>query len=104
DEEGQLAEAKRHKKPHGLEAGNAKLIGEFERDVLLLDDLLGKQRLEELLRLGDEMAQARDRLKQLLQQYQKTHSEALKKEIEREMRELQRKLAELQQKAAKLAA
>jgi hypothetical protein len=103
DEEAQLGEARKHKKPHGLEAGNTKLIVEMERDVLLLDDLLGKQRLEELLRVGDEMAQARDRLKQLLAQYQKTHSEALKKEIEREIRELERKLAELRQRAAKLA-
>jgi hypothetical protein len=103
EEETQLTEARRRKKPHGLEAGNAKLVTELERDVILIDDLLGKQRLEELLRVGDEMTQARDRLKQLLAQYKKTRSEALKKEIEREMRELQRKLAELRERASKLA-
>jgi hypothetical protein len=105
EEEALLADVRKRKppKPHALEADNAKLVGEMERDVLLLDDLLGKQRLEELLRVGDEMVQARDRLKQLLAEYKKTRSEALKKEIEREIRELERKLAELQKKAARLA-
>ena len=66
----------------------------------LLDDLLGKQRLEELLPSATRWRQTRDRLKQLLAQYKKTRSEALKKEIEREMRELERKLAELQKAPA----
>jgi hypothetical protein len=105
DEESQLAEVRKRKppKPHTLSDGNNKLILELERDVIQLDDLLGKQRLEELLRVGDEMAQARDRLKQLMEQYKKSRSDAVKKDIEREMRELERKLAELQKKAAQLA-
>ncbi len=105
DEEGLLAEVrKRHAmRPHALDGNNAKLVPELERDVLALDDLLGRQRLEELLRVGDEMAQARDRLKQLMEQLKKSGSESVKKEIEREMRELERKLAELQQRAQKLA-
>jgi hypothetical protein len=65
---------------------------------------MGKQRLEELLAVADEMAQARDRLKKLMAEYKKTQSAALKKEIERELRELERKLAELAQKATRLAA
>ena len=89
---------------HGLDGRTTpKLVAELERDTILLDDLLGRQKLEELLAVSDEMAQARDRMKQLLQQYKKTRSEAVKKEIERELRELGRKLAELQQKASKLA-
>jgi uncharacterized protein DUF4175/signal transduction histidine kinase-like protein len=87
-----------------LEKGNVANVAELERDVIALDDLVGKQRLEELLAVADEMAATRDRLKQLLAEYKKTRSEAVKKEIERELRELERKLAELQQKAQRLAA
>lgn len=111
DEEELLADA-RDKRRRGLklgppraalEAQHPKQVAELERDVLLLDDLLDKQRLEELLAVGDEMKAARDRLKSLLAKYRQTRSEALRKDIERELRELERRLAELQQKAAKLA-
>jgi hypothetical protein len=86
-----------------LEKGNAAQVAELERDVIILDDLLGKQRLEQLLAVGDEMAATRDRLKQLTQQYKNTRSPALKQELERELRQLERKLAELQEKASQLA-
>ena len=87
-----------------LEKGNVAHVAELERDVIVLDDLLGKQRLEELLAVADEMAAARDRLKQLMAEYKRTRSAETKKEIERELRELERKLAELEQKAQRLAA
>jgi Domain of unknown function (DUF4175) len=105
EEEQLLAELRRRRAPgrHALEAGNARHVTELERDVLALDDLLGRQRLEELLAVGDEMTQARDRLKSLLDKYKHTRSDAVRKDIERELRELERKLAELQAKAAKLA-
>ena len=86
-----------------LEKGNPAHVSELERDVIALDDLVGKQRLEELLAVADEMAATRDRLKQLMAEYKKTHSAETKKEIERELRELERKLAELAQKAQRLA-
>ncbi|MDB4965470.1 MAG: hypothetical protein JWN44_1159 [Myxococcales bacterium] len=86
-----------------LEKGNGAHVAELERDAITLDDLLGKQRLEELLAVADEMAATRDRLKQLLSEYKKTKSEAVKKEIERELKQLERKLAELAQKAQRLA-
>src|SRR5262249_41633343 len=67
-----------------------------------LADLLGRQRLEDLLAIGDEMTAVRDRLKQLLGEYKKTRSEALKAEIEREIRELERRMQELAEKAQQL--
>jgi hypothetical protein len=105
DEEGMLGEVRKRRPPRGraLDGENAKLVQELERDVIQLDDLLGRQKLEELLRVGDEMTHARDRLKQLLADYKKSRSETVKKEIEREIRELERKLAELKQRAQKLA-
>lgn len=86
-----------------LEAAQPRHVAELEKDVLMLDDLLGRQRLEELLAVGDEMARARDRLKSLLEEYRRTRSDALKAEIERELRQLERRLAELQAKASRLA-
>jgi hypothetical protein len=113
EEETELKELRerRHQRGGRLKAGeaqklatrNGKNIAELERDVLELDDLLGRQRLEELLRIGDEMAQARDRLRSLLEQYRKTRSAALKQEIERELKDLERKLAELERRAQRLA-
>jgi hypothetical protein len=86
----------------GLREANPRHVSELERDVLLLDDFLQRQRLEQLLSLSDEMARARDRLKKLLAQYKNSHSEALRQEIERELRRLEQKLAELESKAAQL--
>lgn len=100
-EKRRLNQLKAASKP--LEAQNGKFVPELERDIIALDDLLGKQRLEELLHVGDEMARTRDRLKQLLADYKKTRSEALRKEIERELRDLGKKLAELAEKSRKLA-
>jgi hypothetical protein len=88
---------------HALDAKNQVNVAELERDIIAVDDLMGKQRLEELLALADEMAHARDRLKQLMQQYKQSRSPEVKKEIERELKALERKLAELSQKASKLA-
>ncbi len=104
DEDAPLKEARRGKK-HALAAlrdGNPRHVTEMERDTLLLDDLLSRQLLEQLLAVTDEMQRSRDRLKELMEQYKKTRSEAVRKEIEREMRELSRKLAELAAKASKL--
>jgi hypothetical protein len=104
-----LREKRRKSAQHGgaarpLDKGNAVHIAELERDAILLDDLLGKQRLEELLAVADEMAQTRDRLKQLMSEYKKTRSDAVKKEIERELKQLERKMAELAEKARQLSA
>jgi hypothetical protein len=106
-EEEALLGARTGKRPRpaapALLAGNARHVAELERDAIALDDLLGRQRLEELLHVGDEMAQARDRLKSLLSQYKRSRSEALRNEIQRELRELERRLAELAQKSSRLA-
>jgi hypothetical protein len=86
-----------------LEKGNVAEVAELERDVLLLDDLLGKKRLEALLAVADELSAARDRLKKLLSDYKKTKDPALKQEIERQLREMEQKLAELMKKAQRLS-
>ena len=82
---------------------NDRHIVELERDVLLLDDLIGRQRLEELLSIGDEMTQLRDRMRQLLAEHKKHPSDALRREIERELRAFERRIAELSEKARALS-
>ena len=82
---------------------NDRHVVEMERDVLHLDDLIGRQRLEELLSIGDEMAQLRDRMRQLLAEHKKHPSDALRREIERELRAFERRIAELAEKARALS-
>ena len=84
-----------------LDALSVKQIVELENDVLLLDDLIGRQRLEDLAALGKELTDAHQRLRDLLERYQKTKDPALRRQLEREARELRARLAEL---AAKIAA
>ena len=84
-----------------LDTLSVKQIAELESDVLLLDDLIGRQRLEDLAALGKELTDAHQRLRDLLERYQKTKDPALRRQLEREARELRARLAEL---AAKIAA
>lgn len=103
----EAAQAGRRQKGWGRSAGpigqmNDRHVGEMERDTLLLADLLGRQKLEDLLAISDEMTATRDRLRQLLNDYRKGRSEALKAEILREIRELERRLQQLAEKAQRL--
>ena len=86
-----------------LSAHTDRHISELERDVITLDDLIGRQRLEELLAISDEMTALRDRMRQLLAEYKKSPSEALRRELERELRGFERRMAELMEKARHLA-
>ena len=87
---------------HALRETNPRHVLEMEKDALALADLVERQRLEQLLTLSDELAEARDRLKQLLGDYKKNRTEAGRKEIEKQIHQLERKLAELAAKAARL--
>jgi hypothetical protein len=77
-------------------------VAELERDVLLLDDLIGRQRLEDLAALGRELTDSHRRLEDLLSRYAATKDEALKRQLEREVRELRSRIADLAAKIASL--
>ncbi|MEK6609112.1 MAG: DUF4175 family protein [Myxococcota bacterium] len=77
-------------------------IAELERDALLLDDWIDRQRLEGLLALADDMARLRDRLRETLAQYAKTGDAALRREVERLMAELEARWREAMARAAQL--
>jgi len=77
--------------------GNAQ-IGDVEDSALLLDDLIGRQRLEDLADLSSQLTEAHKRLQDLLERYKATQDPALKEQLLREIRELQRRAAELGRK------
>jgi hypothetical protein len=85
-----------------LDGVGARHIAELERDVLLLDDLVGRQRLEDLATLGKELTDAHQRLQDLLSRFKATKDEALRRQLEREARELRARIGELAQKMAAL--
>ncbi len=87
-----------------LGAVAAHQVSELETDVLLLDDLIGRQRLEDLARLGKELTDTHQRLEDLLERYKKTKDEGLRRQLAREARELRARLADLAQKMAALRA
>jgi hypothetical protein len=76
-------------------ATDAKLIAELEDDAIVLADWLDRERLEGVLDLSDEIAAHQARLKQLLEDYAKSHDPRLKEEIDRELRALDKAFAEL---------
>ncbi len=106
-EEAQALAAQRGKPAGGrarLEAASAKQVAELETDVLRLDDLIGRQRLEDLASLGKELTEAHQRLQDLLERYKKTKDEGLRRQLAREARDLRAKLADLAQKIAAVQA
>jgi hypothetical protein len=81
-----------------------KHTAELEKDVLLLDDLIGRQRLEDLARLGRDLTDAHQRLQDLLQRYKATKDPGLRRQLEREARDLRQRINDLAQKIAALKA
>jgi len=75
-------------------------VAELEKDVLLLDDLIGRQRLEDLASLGRDLTDAYRRLEDLLARYRATKDESLRRQLEREVRALKAQIADLAQKIA----
>ena len=79
-------------------------ISELEAAVLSLDDLIGRQRLDDLATIGKELVAAHKRLQDLLERYKATGDEQLRRQIEREVRELRARIAELAHKIAEVKA
>jgi hypothetical protein len=79
-------------------------VAELEGAVLALDDLIGRQRLDDLASIGKELVAAHKRLQDLLERYNATGDEQLRRQIEREVRELRARIAELAHKIAEVKA
>jgi hypothetical protein len=87
-----------------LRAQAPRHIAELENTVLTLDDLIGRQRLDELASIGQDLVAAHKRLQDLLERYKATGDEQLRRQIEREVRELRARVAELAHKIAEVKA
>jgi hypothetical protein len=85
-----------------LQPAGARHITELESAVLVLDDLIGRQRLDDLAELGKDLTAAHQRLKDLLSRYQAAGDEGLRRQLEREIRELRARIAELARKIAEV--
>lgn len=79
-------------------------VAELESAVLALDDLIGRQRLEDMAALGRELTDAHRRLQDLLNRYNSTGDENLRRQIEREIRELRARIEELGRKISEIRA
>jgi len=87
-----------------LGAAFTRHIAEIETLVLALDDLIGRQRLDDLAGMGKDLVAAHKRLQELLERYKATGDEQLRRQIERETRELRHRIAELVRKIAEVEA
>jgi len=85
-----------------LRAHDERHVAELERSVLLMDDLIGRQRLEDLAAIGKELTETHKRLQDLLTRYAATNDETLRRQLEREIRNLRSRLGDLAQKIAEL--
>jgi hypothetical protein len=87
-----------------LQSAGVKHAGELESAALLLDDLIGRQRLEDLASLGRELTNAHKRLQDLIARYNASKDEGLRRQIERELRDLRARIQELARKIAEVKA
>jgi hypothetical protein len=87
-----------------LGAQSVRHVAELESLVLALDDLIGRQRLDDLSSMGRDLVAAQKRLAELLDRYKATGDEQLRRQIERELRELRERIGELARKIAEVKA
>ncbi len=87
-----------------LQTAGAKHVRELESAVLLLDDLIGRQRLEDLAALGRDLTASYKRLQDLLTRYTAARDEALRRPLEREIRDLRARIEEMARKIAEVRA
>src|SRR6185369_3318140 len=72
--------------------------------ILLLDDIIGRQRLEDLAAMAKTLTDAYQRLQDLLARYRATKDPALRAQLEREIRDLRSRIEQLAEKIATLKA
>ena len=78
-------------------------IAEEEKDVLYLEDLLDKARLDAIQELGRELAASRRELARLAEKLRRAPDEATKKEVLAEVERLRERIQELMSRMSELA-
>lgn len=77
-------------------------IQELETDVLVLDDLVHRERVEELKRLAESLLRDQERLSAMLEEYARTGDAAAKAEIDRLVQRMEHSLQALEARMAEL--
>lgn len=96
---------------HGVELDPAKRltkavedeIAEAEKDVLYLESLLDRQKLQELKEIAKQLSNERRELASLIEQYKQTRDPSLQESIMRQAGVLKARISELMQRMAELA-
>ncbi len=84
---------------NGLREGS---IQRLEKYIMELYELLQKQKYDALVHDSEKLAQMRDELRRLLEEYKATGNEQLKERIQQLMAEFRKKMEELAQKMAQI--
>jgi hypothetical protein len=79
-------------------------IAELEKDILYLETLIDRERLEQLRDLARQLSRERRELSSLLEEYKQTQDAETREQILRQLSELRQRMAELSQKMAELMA
>jgi len=95
-EEGRIAQAM-------IDRDDAAVQGAMEKGVLYLDQLLDKQRAEDLVRLAKDLSQKRRDLADLMERYRKAPSEAAKQDLLAEVRRMREQVRDLLSRMAELS-
>lgn len=66
-----------------------------ERAILVLEDIIATHKADNVNRAMEELADVRDRLQELLEQYRDTQDPEVREQIERELRRLEQRMREL---------
>jgi hypothetical protein len=78
-------------------------IAQVERDVLYLESLLDRQRVEELRELNQELARDQRELAQLIERFQETKDPALREQMLRQVASLRQRMNELMKRSMAMA-
>lgn len=78
-------------------------IDELEKDVLYLESLLDRQKMQDLRELARELQRQRRELSALIEEFKKTQDPALRDSILGEIQEMRERISELMQRMAELA-
>jgi hypothetical protein len=78
-------------------------VAELEKDILYLEALIDRRKLEELRELARELDSQKRELASLIEEYRKTQDPELRENVLQEVKELRERIAELQQRMMELA-
>jgi hypothetical protein len=78
-------------------------IAQLERDVLYLESLLDRQRVEELRELSQELARDQRELARLIERFQETRDPALREQMLRQVAALRQRMNELMRRSMAMA-